>query len=123
MLPKKHRLQLRSEAPFFTFPYRSQSSHVRIHWRFDQHQSSAQAAVVVSKKVAPTAVERNRLKRVVRATLLPLLSSLPSELRIVVFPKSADADLVRAHLQELLTQRFQMKKKQFNQSKSLKDSR
>lgn len=108
MLPKKHRLQLRSEAPFFTFPYRAQSTHVRLHWRFESFQEFSQAAVVVSKKVAPTAVERNRLKRVVRATLFPLLSSLPSELRIVVFPKSADTSEVTRQLQDLLQQRFKI---------------
>jgi ribonuclease P protein component len=106
MLPKKHRLQLRQEAPFFTFPYRAQSPNVRMHWRFDKEQTAAQAAVVVSKKNTPTAVQRNRLKRIVRATLTPLLPLLPSDLQLVVFPKSSNTDAVRRELQELLSQRL-----------------
>lgn len=110
MLPKKHRLQLRQEAPFFTFPYRAQSPSVRIHWRFDKEQTTAQAAVVVSKKNTPTAVQRNRLKRILRATLTPLLPLFPSDLQLVVFPKLSDPDAVRTEIQELLSRRLLSKK-------------
>lgn len=110
MLPKKHRLQLRHKAPFFTFPYCAQSPSVRIHWRFDKEQTTIQAAVVVSKKNTPTAVQRNRLKRIVRATLTPLLPLIPSDLQIVVFPKLSDPDIVRRELQVLLSERLISKK-------------
>jgi ribonuclease P protein component len=58
------------------------------------------AACVVSAKVAPRAVARNRIKRRVRAILGPLMSNLPSPLILVLIAKKPAADASPAESRE-----------------------
>ena len=49
--------------------------------------AAARAAVVVSSKVAKTAVARNKMKRRLRAILTPLLPQMEKGINLVVFAK------------------------------------
>jgi ribonuclease P protein component len=89
MLPKHHRLNLRRTVPFFTFPMKRQNSWVSLYWRQVPDQKAAQAAIVVSKKVAPTAVQRNKIKRVLRALLSSLFQTFSSDVQFVLQVKNA----------------------------------
>jgi ribonuclease P protein component len=95
MFPKHHRLQLRQTLPYFSFDHKLHQSSFSIYWRLQNDTKLAQAAVVVSKKVSPKAVERNRLKRVIRATVSPLLSNLKkgTQVVVVVRRKNVEQDL------------------------------
>lgn len=72
MLPRLYRLKLRTKESFFKNSSRVQTPNVR--WFVHKTDSqSATAAVVVPKSVEPLATRRNRIKRVLKAALLPLL--------------------------------------------------
>ena len=84
MLPPRHRLHLRSSVPFYTFAYKAHFPVFSLFWQVVADEKPSQAAFVVPKKVAPTAVRRNRLKRVLSARFSTLLPLLPSHVDIVV---------------------------------------
>lgn len=87
MLPKQHRLDLRRETPFYTFPQKFHSRNFSLYWKVNNAQTYATAAIVVSKKVAPTAVQRNKVKRVLRAILSSLFPTLSPNVQLVIHVK------------------------------------
>jgi ribonuclease P protein component len=93
MLPAKYRLQLRRTLPFYLFPHKAHNADVSVYWHISEDGHSAQAAIVVPKKVARTAVLRNRTKRVLSAALVPLFPTLPPGLQCVVIVRKADVAL------------------------------
>jgi ribonuclease P protein component len=109
MLPKRYRLDLRREQPFFRFPYHAHDRYWSLYWKVDGPGplSLPQAAMVVSKKVAPLAVTRNRLKRKTRELLRPLLASLPHGLQLVVLIKHPDLELNLPKLAEQIIKHCQ----------------
>ncbi len=107
MLPKTHRLQLRQNSPYFVFDHKLHQHSFSLYWRFQTTIPSPQAAVVVSKKTAPTAVERNRLKRVVRATLSPLLPTLTSGTQLVVVIRRRELEKNLKVLQTTIVKKLQ----------------
>lgn len=93
MLPAKYRLQLRRTLPFYLFPHKAHSADVSVYWQVAEASNPAQAAIVVPKKVARTAVLRNRTKRVLSAALVPLFPALPPGLQCVVIVRQASVAL------------------------------
>ena len=98
MLPKRQRLTKKD------FPIRAAR---RVSFAFGSisfMSGSSRAAVVVSKKIAPSAVVRNTMRRRMYAALKPLLS--PGR-AIVVYPNkkaiTAKAADLRAALKEILS--------------------
>ena len=67
--------------------------------RFKTTPEASKAAVVVSKKVAAKAVERNTLKRRMRAPLLKALNGTPG-LNIVLFARKGATELDARQLEE-----------------------
>jgi ribonuclease P protein component len=66
MLPRQHRLQLRQHPTFFTQAYRVATPCVS---GFYQSAPGFRVAVIVPKKVAPLAVQRHRIKRLIHHSL------------------------------------------------------
>jgi ribonuclease P protein component len=106
MLPKRFRLDLRREKPFYTFSGKYQDRLIRLYWRKEGNQKHPQAAVIISKKVAPTAVQRNYIKRVLRALLSSLLPSFSAELCIVIVIKDQHIQSHLSQLEETLRKKF-----------------
>lgn len=57
--------------------------------RVSRIEGESRAGVIISKRVARKAVDRNALKRKVRAALAPILDEHPSGLRLIVYPTTA----------------------------------
>ncbi|MEN9204309.1 MAG: ribonuclease P protein component [Thermostichales cyanobacterium BF4_bins_65] len=79
MLPEPYRLRRRQRfAYIFQHGQRLAAARLVIHWAKIPEQESQlpQWGVIVSKKVSPLAVVRNRVKRQLRAALRLLLPSL-----------------------------------------------
>lgn len=55
-------------------------------------------AVIVSKKVAKTAVSRNRMRRRVYEAFAPLVTSLPQGNRYVLYPKK---EVLKANFEDI----------------------
>ncbi len=92
MLPLRHRLQLRRTLPFYVFEHKAHFAAFSLYWHLEKGNEAAQAAIVVPKKVAPTAVLRNRLKRVFRAQLSTLLPTLPPEAQLVILVRRPELE-------------------------------
>ena len=75
MLPKAQRYPLRADTRFFQVARRVHSPLFTLAIRSLEKSSQAQAAIIVPKKIIPTAVMRNKSKRWISATLSPLLRS------------------------------------------------
>ena len=71
MLPRHQRLSTEDHQKLGTPVTVKKGAYLRIF--FYEHSSPQKVAVVISKKVAPTAVERHRLKRIIINALRPLL--------------------------------------------------
>ena len=52
-----------------------------------------QCAIIVSKKVAKTAVARNTLRRKIYGALIPIIGTLPEGYRFFFYPKQATLKL------------------------------
>ncbi|MFA6095791.1 MAG: ribonuclease P protein component [Candidatus Paceibacterota bacterium] len=102
MLSKKQRLS-RKEAEAL----KNGRSVVRtlISMRFIPAQGT-RISVSVSKKVSPSAVVRNRIRRRTYATLSPLLASISQDASIMLFPKkefySMSVEEMKAALADIL---------------------
>ncbi|NJL20679.1 MAG: ribonuclease P protein component [Leptolyngbyaceae cyanobacterium SM1_3_5] len=106
MLPKIHRLRQRRD---FTWVYqkgiRRSSLHLTLRGlklRGDRSVSPTRFGISISQKVSKRAVDRNRIKRQIRAALRLLLPKIKSGwyLVIVVQPQAIECDY-RQFLQEL----------------------
>jgi ribonuclease P protein component len=102
MLPKQHRLDLRREPPFYTFSQKFHSRNFSLYWNTHEVQKHAIAAIVVSKKVAPTAVQRNKVKRVLRALLFSLFPTLSVNVQLVVHVKHTNVLNTQDELKHIL---------------------
>ncbi len=102
MLPTRHRLDLRRSLPFYTFPQKAHTGSFSIYWEKDDTLIDLQAAVVVPKKVAPTAVLRNKIKRALRANLFSLFPTLPTNIRLVILVRRKEVLSQRDLLAETL---------------------
>lgn len=76
MLSKKQRYPLRQDRRFFQTARRTQNTFFVVFLKDTDAKLSAQAAVIVPKKVFPKAVQRNKAKRWIQAALSPTLSQL-----------------------------------------------
>ncbi len=95
MLPKKLRIK-KSTFPSFQGKGRSffvETMTVRVVSNGTQEVS--RASVVVSKKVAKGAVERNHIRRRVYATLYPEMTKLKPGLSLVFYPKKTFLSITR----------------------------
>lgn len=94
MLPRAHRLTATSEIEQI-YKHGRRVFHPLIRLVYcPGAQVVSRATVVVSKRVDKRAVERNRLKRIIRALLPELLASLtrlPRDLVIIVQPSARGA--------------------------------
>ena len=73
MLPKALRYNLRRDRTFFQTAQKKRGSFFTI--LFKKQQQKFQGAVIVGKKTAPTAAQRNFLKRQVKSVLSPTLAA------------------------------------------------
>lgn len=76
---------------------------------FYQNTHDHKAAVVVSKKLAKTAVVRNRMRRRVYAALSPLFE-ISKKVTVIVYPKKETEKAPFQRLQDELGQAFQKAK-------------
>lgn len=83
MLPAKYRLLLRRTPPFYLFDRKTHTPGFSLYWQKTLDPLPAQTAIVVPKKVAKTAVLRNKTKRVLSSALLELMPTLPPGLKFV----------------------------------------
>ena len=102
MLPKQHRLDLRRENPFYTFFQKFHSRNFSLYWNMQTAQLHTTAAIVVSKKVAPTAVQRNKVKRVLRALLSSLFPTLSPHAQLVIHVKHTNVLVTQDELKRVL---------------------
>lgn len=119
MLPKQYRLPLRHQSTFFTQARKSHTKHLVVYSLPCGHDdqafvtqkqdarslsecTNARAAVIVPAKKNALAVDRNRIKRQVRAVLLPLLQATKTPTDYVVYVKrtfsSQDFPLINQEL-------------------------
>lgn len=94
MLPQQHRLILRQEQDFFGSARKQSTQHATIFYRGND-VGHPRGAVVVPKKMSPSAARRNRLKRQTRALLATLFARYPlQKFDIVVYIKTTQPDLL-----------------------------
>jgi ribonuclease P protein component len=87
MLPRTHRLRLRTQKDFFGQAARVQTPSVR--WFINTTDSKyATAAIVVPKTVERLATRRNQLKRKFTAALLPLLQNAQGIMVVGIIKKT-----------------------------------
>lgn len=85
MLPRSHRIPT-EQFPGVTRGKVAQNDLFRVVFKEDKALKTPKCAVIVSNKVAKTAVARNKIRRQVYNTLGSLLEKLPKAY-ISVFPK------------------------------------
>jgi ribonuclease P protein component len=109
MLPKKQRFPLRKERDFFQRSRKVSGSFFVLYVQHHSHGASkaSQGAVIVPKKVAALATQRNKIKRWVKTILSPTLQDI-SELAIVVYIKRS---FEKENLTELEQKLLQLKTK------------
>ncbi len=96
MLPKQYRLtrpvpyqQSKTvSAPLFSIRYQQKTAHIGVQ-------------IVVSKRVSSKAVDRNRLKRIIAASMIPLVPQLQEGVAMTIFVKKEAQDRTQ-ELQQLL---------------------
>jgi ribonuclease P protein component len=91
MLPKQLRFPLRQSKTFFHDARRVVSPPFLIYYQENSAGATAQAAVIVPKKVSKKAVERNRLKRIVHQELSSTLPFLQSYSLVVYITRHFEA--------------------------------
>ncbi|MFN3926521.1 MAG: ribonuclease P protein component [Pseudanabaenaceae cyanobacterium] len=86
MLPLAHRLHRRDFELIYERGDRFHSQYFKLRRWLDPTTTGqpARIGIVVSKKIAKLATQRNRLKRQIRAMLLPYLPQLKPDLQIIV---------------------------------------
>lgn len=95
MLARKNRLDLRSQRPRGR---RLGGKYFNLELLKFEATQEPKFAVIVSKKVAKKAVDRNRLRRLFAEAIQPLLSRLPNGLGAIIYAKPA---AVGVHLGQL----------------------
>jgi ribonuclease P protein component len=75
MIPRKNRLQLRGNAEFFNTAGKIHGRLVTVFYQYSD-KSSPEIAVIVSKKTASKATQRNRMKRAVGSIVTELLDDV-----------------------------------------------
>lgn len=104
MLPKPVRLHLRSYANLFNRGKRFSGKFLKVVYTLpldtqEKTKKISQGAVIVSKVVLPKAVQRNKLKRQIRALLTHQLKKHPG-LKIAVIVKTTSPTLSIADLKK-----------------------
>ncbi len=84
MLPKKARLTKKTITLELGNARRIKTAHFLVIYAFSRESTNPQISVSVSKKIAKTAVERNRLRRRGYSALAPLLTGCVSTARVLV---------------------------------------
>ncbi len=104
MLPKKNRLNIRTyfsvirgtgkklSSNYFSFYYRQKKDAI----------SNPQINIVVSKKVAKSAIKRNRMRRVLHTAMLPLLPKIPTNTQGIFFVYKDFSNIKTQELQEII---------------------
>lgn len=104
MLSKQQRLPLRQHPEFFRHSQRWFSPLFTVFWQSHQDHT-LQGTVIVSKKTAAKAVQRNRLKRIFRHAIAQHANEL-SAFSLVISPKrnalSAAPQKIEAELQRFI---------------------
>lgn len=104
MLSKQQRLPLRQHPEFFRHSQRWFSPLFTVFWQSHQ-ELSVQGVVIVSKKTAAKAVQRNRLKRIFRHRIAQYANELAA-FSLVISPKrnalSASSQKIAAELQRFI---------------------
>ena len=102
MLAKAQRYPLRHNPDFFNTARAVHSPLFTVF--FTQTASITQAAIIVPKKAARTAVARNKIKRWLSAALSLLLSQWPNKIFVIVVRRKIEFKDV-GELEKLLRQR------------------
>ena len=102
MLPKRFQVTLRAHSDFFKQCKKLHSSDYSIYYKSG---NTTQAAVIVPKKVARLAVDRNEVKRKYRAALTTVLESevLKQNLFVIIVHKPGTQKTV-AQIEDSLRQ-------------------
>lgn len=105
MLPKKHRLTKTVDVKTTTARGRC---FFNPHFVLKSHRIGdvARLTVIVSVKVSKKAVVRNRIKRVIRESIRPLLSEIPAG-QYAIIAKSSIIQLTGLELRQLVQQFIQ----------------
>jgi len=106
MLPAKYRLQLRRTPPFYLFDRKFHPPGFSLYWQNTKDSLPAQTAIVVPKKVAKTAVLRNKTKRVLTAALLQPLAALPLGLKFVIVVRKPDLHLHKEEFIKIIKEKL-----------------
>lgn len=85
MLPKKYRLSRAQFGKVFNASKPLHSGHFSIKWTDSLSNKEPQFAVVVSKKVSRSSVERNRIRRRCYEVLRELLPRVPENVTGIIF--------------------------------------
>lgn len=107
MLPHTHRLvEDREYARVRRYGRDIRIRGARIRWAYARHRTT-RVGVVISKKVEKRATRRNRIRRVIREGLRPLLPRLRSGVDMVISvsePIDVSSTEMRNELEHVLTQ-------------------
>ena len=100
MLPKIYRLPLRAESDFFQEAEKLYNKFFIIYFKKTVLKQT-RAAVVVTKKTEPKAVDRNKIKRKLRAALLPTIKQTKGLDLMVLANKATKSAQHQQLIQEL----------------------
>lgn len=104
MLPKKHRLSLSSYKHFSKRTKRLFSPEFQI--TAAQNDSILKVAIVVSKKVAKKAVDRNHIKRLISESLRKNIANIKFSGNVAIFVKKNISDLTQTQVEGLILKIF-----------------
>lgn len=92
MTPKKNRLTKKAIKQTLKLPYRASSDFFNILYKCDAESKLPRISITVSKKVAKTAVLRNRLRRIGYSALKPLiLKVLPGFVALIQYKNGVNS--------------------------------
>lgn len=92
MIPSRNRIKT-SEFPAVTRGKIVQNEHIRVVFSVHQIAAVPRIAVIVPKKIAKKAVERNYLRRLVYSAIGNHLENIPNT-TIVIFPKNKQISFI-----------------------------
>lgn len=103
MLPKKNRLNIRTYFSAIRGTGKKLSSnYFSFYFRQNDTISNPQINIVVSKKVAKSAIKRNRMRRALHTSMLPLLDRIPSNTQGIFFVYKDFSNIKTQELQEII---------------------
>ena len=99
MLTKQHRFSFHSGTP-------KNSSHSHFFVLRYQREEHLQVAIVVSKRVAPHAVDRNKVKRAYKRVIAKILTEYPISYSLVFYARKQSVAAKDEVLQHAIEQIF-----------------